>query len=96
MTLLKQINNQVYEMSEEEAAAFEAERTAAHEAFIVRENMSKRAELLAETDWYVIRATETATEVPVDIVTYRQALRDITTHENWPNLDDADWPVKPA
>jgi len=26
---------------------------------------------------------------------YRQALRDITTHPNWPNLEDSDWPVKP-
>ena len=36
--------------------------------------------------------------------TYRQALRDITTHSNWPNLKspdpsgagDNDWPVKPS
>ena len=27
--------------------------------------------------------------------TYRQALRDITSHENWPNLSDDDWPTKP-
>ena len=26
---------------------------------------------------------------------YRQALRDITGHDNWPNLSDSDWPVKP-
>jgi len=26
---------------------------------------------------------------------YRQALRDITTHPNWPNLEESDWPVKP-
>jgi len=25
----------------------------------------------------------------------RQALRDITTHANWPNLSEADWPTKP-
>ncbi len=24
-----------------------------------------------------------------------QALLDITSHSNWPNLEDADWPVKP-
>jgi hypothetical protein len=26
---------------------------------------------------------------------YRQALRDITSHANWPYLDEADWPTKP-
>ena len=28
--------------------------------------------------------------------TYRQALRDITTHSNWPKLEDSDWPTKPS
>jgi len=27
---------------------------------------------------------------------YRQALRDITSHANWPHLEDADWPTKPS
>jgi hypothetical protein len=27
---------------------------------------------------------------------YRQALRDITDHVNFPYLADEDWPVKPA
>ena len=26
---------------------------------------------------------------------YRQALRDITAHSNWPYLQEADWPTKP-
>ena len=26
---------------------------------------------------------------------YRQALRDITKHSNWPNLKPTDWPTKP-
>ena len=26
---------------------------------------------------------------------YRQALRDITSHVNWPNLTRDDWPTKP-
>jgi hypothetical protein len=29
------------------------------------------------------------------ITSYRQALRDITNHANWPNLNDEDWPTKP-
>ena len=55
-------------------------------------NRNKRNALLTESDW-----TQVA-DAPVDATawaTYRQALRDITTHSNWPNLEDADWPVKP-
>lgn len=96
MTKYKQINNQLFEMSSEETTAFEEHFAEMQTELSTKANLSRRAVLLAETDWYVIRATETATEVPADIVTYRQALRDITTHVNWPNLDDADWPVKPV
>jgi len=96
MVMYKQVNDKIYLMSEEEEASFEAERAAATEEFNLTFNTLKRADLLTETDWYVIRATETATEVPADIVTYRQALRDITTHTNWPNLSEEDWPVKPV
>lgn len=28
-------------------------------------------------------------------IAYRQALRDITTHANWPNLEESDWPTHP-
>lgn len=54
-------------------------------------NRSKRDNLLAETDYFAL------TDVTMDaaMTTYRQQLRDITSHENWPNLDEADWPVKP-
>lgn len=54
---------------------------------------SIRDSLLAETDW-----TQVA-DAPADATTwatYRQALRDITTHTNWPNLSEPDWPAKPA
>ena len=30
------------------------------------------------------------------MTTYRQALRDLPTHDNWPNLGDDDWPTKPG
>jgi len=47
---------------------------------------------LAETDFYALSdVTMTA-----EMTTYRQALRDITDHANFPYLEDADWPVKPA
>lgn len=28
--------------------------------------------------------------------TYRQELRDITSHSNWPYLEPEDWPIKPS
>ena len=51
---------------------------------------SIRDRLLADTDW-----TQVA-DAPVDVTvwaTYRQALRDITDHVNFPYLTEADWPT---
>ena len=54
-------------------------------------NRSTRDSKLAETDWHGMSDVTMSSEM----TTYRQALRDITAHENWPNLEDADWPTKP-
>jgi hypothetical protein len=54
-------------------------------------NRATRDKLLKETDWWAA-SDRTITQDQTD---YRQALRDITTHENWPNLSEADWPTKP-
>lgn len=55
----------------------------------------KRDGLLAETDWRVIKAYETSANIPAEWEIYRQALRDITTLESFPYLEEADWPIKP-
>ena len=50
-----------------------------------------RNTILAETDWWASSdLTMTAEQTA-----YRQALRDITNHANWPDLGEADWPIKP-
>jgi len=51
----------------------------------------KRNTLLSATDYFAL------TDVPMsaEMTTYRQALRDITAQANFPNLVEADWPVKP-
>ena len=62
-----------------------------------REERNRR---LTETDW-MANSDVTMTDA---WKTYRQALRDITKHSNWPNLKvpdiggagDNDWPVKPS
>jgi hypothetical protein len=46
---------------------------------------------LAETDWTGMSDVT----MNAEMTTYRQALRDITTHANFPNLADEDWPTAP-
>lgn len=52
---------------------------------------SRRDNKLAETDWHGMSDVTMADNMK----TYRQALRDLPTNSNWPNLEDADWPTKP-
>ena len=72
-----------------------AEKEAAYQATLdantAATNRASRDQRLAETDFWGLSDTTMSSEM----TTYRQALRDITTHENWPNLEDADWPTKP-
>ena len=58
---------------------------------VAKANRQTRDTLLSATDFYAL------TDVPMDapMTTYRQALRDITAHDNWPNLANNDWPTKP-
>jgi len=72
-----------------------AEHEAAYQLLLDRDvetlNRIKRDTLIAETDWWASSdLTMTAEQTA-----YRQALRDITSHANWPHLDEADWPTKP-
>jgi len=54
---------------------------------------ARRAELLAATDWVVIRAAEGGQPAPPTRRQYRQALRDITTQPGYPLT--IDWPQPP-
>jgi hypothetical protein len=72
-------------------AEHEAAYQATLDARVAESNRNRRDSLLAETDWMALSDVTMSTEM----TTYRQALRDITNHANWPNLQDADWPVKP-
>ena len=73
-----------------------AEHEAAYQAKIDAEvaegNRLLRNKKLAETDWTGMSDVTMADNMK----TYRQALRDLPTHKNWPNLEDADWPTKPS
>ena len=72
-----------------------AEQEAAYQQLLddvsAERNRSERDRKIAETDWWASSdLTMTAEQT-----TYRQALRDITTHANWPHLSEDDWPTKP-
>lgn len=54
----------------------------------------KRNELLAESDWIVIRAFETNTNIPGTWEVYRQALRDVPQQAGFPW--EVIWPTEPV
>ena len=81
----------------------DSEKTAAQTTLnneTAAKNREERNRKLEETDWMAL----TDVTMSEEWKTYRQALRDITTHSNWPNLKvpdmdgsgDDDWPVKPS
>lgn len=49
---------------------------------------------LASTDWTQFNDSPLDNTAKQSWATYRQALRDITDHANWPNVEN-DWPTKP-
>jgi hypothetical protein len=51
----------------------------------------QRDQLLADSDWTQLPDVPLATKEAW--ATYRQALRDLPEHPNWPDLNEADWPV---
>lgn len=68
-----------------------SEEVQAYDDQAANSNRDVRYSLIAETDWWASSdLTMTAEQTA-----YRQALRDITSHANWPHLDEADWPTKP-
>lgn len=81
--------------TEDGVTTTKAEHEAAYQAKLDAEAAknvrSQRDTLLAETDWTGLSDVTMSAEM----TTYRQALRDITAHANFPYLEDADWPTKP-
>ena len=81
--------------TEDGVTTTKAEHEAAYQARLDADkataNRATRDSKLAETDFYALSDVTMSAEM----TTYRQALRDITAHENWPNLEEADWPTKP-
>ena len=67
-----------------------AQRTTDAEAGV----RAQRNRLIAETDWVIVMAKETGTNIPAAMKTYRQALRDLPSAEGFPHT--MTWPTKPS
>ena len=68
-----------------------AEEIAQYDAIHEETQRSTRDQYLFDTDWWAMSdRTMTAEQTA-----YRQALRNITSHANWPYLEESDWPTKP-
>ena len=76
-------------------AEFTAELTVLGNAAAEQTNRAIRDAKLAECDWVVVKSIEAGETVPAAWVTYRQGLRDMPLHTEWPNVDENDWPTKP-
>lgn len=73
----------VRELSEEQIAERSVSRAG--------EARANRNTLLAETDFYALSDVKMSDAMTA----YRQALRNIPNHSNWPNLESGNWPTKP-
>ena len=58
-------------------------------------NRDIRNTILSQSDWTQMPDSALTDEAKALWVTYRTALRDLPAHDNWPNLEDADWPTAP-
>lgn len=74
--------------TDDQPAATAAEQEAAYKASKDAEQATAvrvaRDAKLAATDWVVIKATETSTPIPADVVAERQALRDVPSQAGFP------------
>jgi hypothetical protein len=75
----------------DERTAYDAQKEADRIDGLPDIHRATRDILIAETDFYALSDVTMFSAMTA----YRQALRDITAHANWPNLDEADWPTAP-
>ena len=80
--------------SEEETAHTQAMKSADTEG-LIHFNTTERNSFLLRSDWTQTLDAPLSDSVKAAWVTYRQALRDLPDHSNWPNLESGDWPTKP-
>ena len=83
---------------DEDVATTAADNEAAYKAGVdataATSVRTQRDKLIAETDWIIVKAKETSTNVPAAIKTYRQELRDLPSADGFPHT--MTWPTKPS
>ena len=62
---------------------------------LAAEHRATRNQLLVDSDWTQMADSPLADEAKTSWATYRTSLRNLPAHENWPSLEDADWPTQP-
>lgn len=90
-----QINSTLVELTEEEETAETQARSESVAAMLNVENRNTRNQLLADSDWTQFNDSPLTDDAKTSWATYRTALRNLPTNENWPSLGDDDWPSAP-
>ena len=75
----------------EEQIQTEVERLTAEVPW--NELRAKRDQMLAATDWEIVKHKELGTNIPTALKTYRQELRDLPANTSDPA--NPSWPIKP-
>ena len=84
--------------TEEEELARDAEEQAWADGAndrLAASHRDTRNRMLSDSDWTQFNDSPLNNDTKVLWATYRSSLRSLPEHENWPNLEDADWPTKP-
>ena len=76
-------------------AQHEAAYQATLDASTAEGHRATRNKLLVDSDWTQVNDSPLANDVKTSWAVYRSELRGITDLDEWPNLEDADWPVAP-
>ena len=79
-------NDVVVEITDEEYAERQAEYLAAETEMLNERNRETRNELLAASDWTQANDSPLTTAQKTKWKTYRQALRDLPSSSDWPNV----------
>ena len=66
------------------------------DAMTASNNRMTRNQLLMESDWTQMPDSPLTDEAKTSWASYRSSLRSLPEHENWPTLDDSDWPSAPS
>ena len=79
-------NDVVVEITDEEYAERQAEYLAAETEMLNERNRETRNELLAASDWTQANDSPLTTAQKTKWKTYHQALRDLPSSSDWPNV----------